>query len=84
MLAGFVNSNIYISFKPLRRAEAMIVANGRVIYVGENKVVETVIKTLGGELVDLGGRAILPGFIDSHLHLDELGMYLNMLDLRGV
>jgi predicted amidohydrolase YtcJ len=25
----------------------------------------------------------LPGFIDSHLHIDELGMYLNSLDLRG-
>lgn len=84
MLVGFVNGSIYVSFKPLRRVEAMIVAGGRVAYVGEKKVVETVIKTLKGELVDLGGRTVLPGFIDSHLHLDELGMYLNMLDLRGV
>ncbi len=27
---------------------------------------------------------VLPGFIDSHVHLDELGIYLNSLDLRGV
>ncbi|MEM2005262.1 MAG: amidohydrolase [Zestosphaera sp.] len=84
MLIGFVNGNIYVSFKPFRKAEAMAVAGGRVVYAGKREVVEVAVKALGGDLVDLGGRTVLPGFIDAHLHLDELGMYLNMLDLRGV
>lgn len=84
MLAGFVNGTIYASFKPLRRVEALLVADGRVIYAGGREVVEAAVKMLGGELVDLGGRVVLPGFIDSHVHLDELGMHLNTLDLSGV
>ncbi|MEM0063002.1 MAG: amidohydrolase family protein, partial [Ignisphaera sp.] len=39
---------------------------------------------LGGDVVDLNGATVLPGFIDSHIHLDELGLQLGMLDLRGV
>ncbi|MEM2579476.1 MAG: amidohydrolase [Desulfurococcaceae archaeon] len=84
MPTGFINGVIYASFKPLRRVEALLIVNGRVIYAGDREVVETAIKVLGGELLDLGGRVVLPGFIDSHVHLDELGIYLNTLDLRGV
>ena len=84
LVVGFVNGVIYMSFKPLRRAEAMAVDGGRVLYVGDRATVEGIVKVLGGEIVDLGGRAVLPGFIDSHIHLDELGMSLGMLNLRGV
>ncbi|MCS7127734.1 MAG: amidohydrolase [Desulfurococcaceae archaeon] len=84
MLTGLVNGVIYVSFKPLRKVEALLIANGRVIYAGDREIVEAAINMLRGELLDLCGRVVLPGFIDSHVHLDELGMYLNTLDLRGV
>lgn len=80
----FVNGKIYVSFRPKKVLEALIVANERVIYAGENQKAKKIAELLGGEIVDLGGKTILPGFIDSHMHLDELGMYLNMVDLRGV
>jgi len=83
-VVGFINGRIYVSFAPRRTAEAMVTANGRIIYVGRNEESKRIVEALGGELVDLAGRVVLPGFIDSHMHLDELGMYLNMLDLRGV
>ena len=83
LIRGFVNGNIYVSFKPLRKAESMLVVGEKVAYVGEKGVVEAVVSRLGGELVDLGGRTVLPGFIDAHVHPDELGLYLSTLDLRG-
>jgi predicted amidohydrolase YtcJ len=84
MFTGFVNGNIYVSFKPVKKVEALLVANEKILYAGCNKIVEGVIRLVEGELVDLKGRTVFPGFIDSHMHLDELGMYLNMLDLRGI
>ena len=84
LIKSFVNGKIYVSFNPKRTAEAILVAFGRVLYVGSSEKVEKIAQELGGEIIDLQGKIVLPGFIDSHMHLDELGMSLNMVDLRGV
>lgn len=84
LIRAFVNGKIYVSFNPKRTAEAILVAFGRVLYAGSREKAEKIAGELGGEIIDLRGKVVLPGFIDSHLHLEELGMYLNMADLRGV
>ena len=84
LIRAFVNGKIYVSFNPKRTAEAILVAFGRVLYAGSSGRVEKIAGELGGEIIDLQGKVVLPGFIDSHLHLEELGMYLNTMDLRGV
>ncbi|WP_042667541.1 amidohydrolase [Desulfurococcus amylolyticus] len=80
----FINGRIYAGFKPLRVREAVVAAYGRILYVGENEDALSICRMLKGEIVDLGERIILPGFIDSHMHLDSLGLQLATLDLRGV
>lgn len=50
------------------RAEAMAMAGGRILAVGARREVEA----LAGpscEVIDAGGRTVLPGFVESHLHL---------------
>jgi len=49
-------------------AEAVAVADGRIVYVGPDKDAESWIGQ-GTEVVDLAGRMVLPGFQDSHTHL---------------
>ncbi len=83
-LRAFVNGRIYASFKPLKTVDAILVAVGRILYAGSSERAIKIARELGGEVVDLDGKTVLPGFIDSHLHLEELGMYLETLDLRGV
>ncbi|WP_240911843.1 amidohydrolase [Thermococcus sp. M36] len=83
-LKAFVNGRIYVSFKPLKVADAILVDSGRVIYAGSSEKARKLAEELNGEVIDLRGKVILPGFIDSHLHLEELGMYLETLDLRAV
>nr|WP_245526511.1 amidohydrolase [Desulfurococcus mucosus] len=80
----FLNGRVYTGFKPLRVEEALTVAYGRVLYAGEEGKALALCRMLGGEAVDLEGKTILPGFIDSHMHLDGVGLQLSTLDLRGV
>lgn len=48
-------------------AEAMLVGDGKIIAVGSYEEVEKK-AAVGTELVDLGGKTLLPGFIDGHSH----------------
>lgn len=52
--------------------EAVAVKGNRIVYVGDNAGVEM---WLGPDtsVIDLAGRALLPGFIDSHMHLGMTG-----------
>lgn len=63
-------------------AEAVAICGSRVAAVGSN----TEIKALAGprtRLIDAGGRLVLPGFNDAHVHFLAGGFQLSNLDLRG-
>ncbi|MEM3303459.1 MAG: amidohydrolase [Thermoproteus sp.] len=79
MRTGFRGA-VYVSFKPLVKAGGIVVDRdvGEVVHIGDD------VEKFADEVVDLGGRVLMPGFIDAHMHLDELGLLLNSLDLRGV
>lgn len=64
------------------RAEAVAVAAGRILAVGSRAEVEALAgpKT---QVFDAGGRTLLPGFFESHLHLFG-GAELAHLQLTGV
>lgn len=65
------------------RAEAVAFAGGRILAVGSRAEVEA----LAGpatRVVDAGGRTLLPGFVESHLHLVLGGNELSQLQLGGV
>ncbi len=80
---SLINCKVYVSFKPLRIANAVTIVGDRVFYVGDAEKAVSIAKSLGGEVIDLSGMTVMPGFIDSHMHLDSLGLNLNTLDLRG-
>lgn len=77
----FVNGDIYTQATP-PRAQAMAVRDGRIVAVGSN---DDVRKQKGAhtQVVDLGGHFVMPGFNDAHLHLEEAGLELQSVDLRG-
>jgi predicted amidohydrolase YtcJ len=49
-------------------AEALAVKGGKIVAVGTRAEVEKAHKAASTKLVDLGGKALLPGFLDAHSH----------------
>ena len=64
------------------RAEAVAVADGLILAVGDRESVMTH-KGAGTEIVDLEGRAMLPGFVDSHGHTVMGGLQALSGDILG-
>lgn len=65
-----------------KRAEALAVVDGRILAVGTR---DEIMKLKGPEtkVVDLGGRFVMPGFNDAHLHLASAGMEKMNVNLVG-
>ena len=59
------NAQIYTSDKNNPKATALVVKDGKFVYVGD----ETGLKDFEGPVTDLGGKFIMPGIIDSHMHV---------------
>lgn len=64
------------------RASAIAVAGGRVIAVGgDQEVIEQAAKR--SRRIDLDGQAVVPGFIESHVHPTFLGLSDTWVDCRS-
>ncbi|MGB3315666.1 MAG: amidohydrolase [Albidovulum sp.] len=66
-------------------AEALAITGGTITAVGSTADIRALAN--GARVIDAGGATVLPGFIDSHVHLfggsAELG-YLSLLGVHGV
>ena len=80
------NTNI-ITIDPRRpRAQALAIRDGRFIAVGDD---ESVSRLAGPDtkVLNLGGKTVLPGFIDAHIHVLSSGIKHVMnadCDLRSI
>jgi len=59
------NAKIFTADKNQPRATALAVKDGKFVYVGD----EAGLSAYEGEVTDLGGKFIMPGIIDSHVHI---------------
>ena len=75
------NANIYTVNDSFEIAEAFVVKDGRIIEVGTSELLQKKYKP--NETFNAEGRTILPGFIDAHAHLYNLGVSLQQVDLVG-
>lgn len=64
-------------------ADAVAVAGGRVAAVGRSDALAAAVGPTTRR-VDLGGRTLLPGFNDAHVHIWKVGrLAVDLVDLRG-
>jgi hypothetical protein len=76
-----VNANIRTLDRGRPAAEALAVLGGRIVAVGSTAE----IRKLAGKstrVIDAGGRLVVPGFNDAHVHFLDGGAGLSSVDLR--
>ena len=59
------NAKIFTSDKDKPQATALVVKDGKFVYVGD----ESGLTDYEGDVTDFGGKFIMPGIIDSHVHI---------------
>lgn len=79
-MSTFINGNI-ITLNGDNIAEAFIVKDGRFSFVGTNEEVKLI---SDNEIIDLHGKTVVPGFIDSHMHFLNYAVFKNRVDLSKV
>jgi predicted amidohydrolase YtcJ len=62
------------------RAEAVAVTQGRIVAIGTSEDIRQLI-TSNTQVIDLGGRTVVPGFIEGHGHFTGIGESKQILDL---
>ncbi len=74
------SANLFPLAPMTRGADALLIETGKIAAVGSGK---SLMKRLapGGEIIDLGERVAVPGFIDTHVHLAETGLLAQDVDL---
>lgn len=82
----FANGRIYTVNEQQPWAEAVVVGDNKIVYVGDTETAKSYIGQ-DTEFVELGGKMMLPGFVESHMHVTvgaalAQGLWLAHLDKK--
>lgn len=75
------NAVIYTVDSSFSIAESFAVKDGRIVAIGKNEDIGKEYRS--GNILDLNGQPVYPGFIDPHCHFLGYGLSLNEVDLTG-
>jgi len=78
----FLNGRVLTMDDRILQVEALAVAQGRILSIGTTTEIRN--SSPEAEVVDLGGKTVMPGIIESHGHLLSLGQSFLELNLVGV
>jgi predicted amidohydrolase YtcJ len=81
LLVSNVNGYTLDSHGKLQHFQALLVDHGKVVATGDTAALTA--RAQGAKVLDGGGRTLLPGLIDAHGHVLELGYARNQADLTG-
>jgi predicted amidohydrolase YtcJ len=79
-----VNADIYTMDPSRSKARSMAIANGKIIHVGLNHETSPYIAPGFTEVLDLQGKFVMPGFVESHGHLLGIGRLNDNLNPTGL
>jgi hypothetical protein len=75
------NARVYTVDEDFSTVSAFAVNNGKIVAVGDSEQLRANFDA--GQLLDAGGKAVIPGLIDAHCHFYALGLKQQQLDLTG-
>ncbi len=78
-----VNANVVTLKAEKPKAEALAICDGKIVAVGSEAEIR---KHIGSEtkVLDVGGKTVVPGFVDCHVHMTGFGQHLQTLNLRNI
>lgn len=79
----YMNCRVRTMNPVIPEAEEFLVCGDRFEAVGDSKRIERHSMASGAEKIDLGGRRVIPGIIDSHLHFSAWSEGKKAVDLSG-
>ncbi|MHC3437390.1 amidohydrolase [Natrialbaceae archaeon A-gly3] len=77
------DAEVHTLTDPDETHEAIAIRNGEVVALGTGREIAD-LEGVETDVIDCGGRVVLPGFVDAHTHLENLGRYLVHADLSTV
>lgn len=78
----FVNGSVRTMDPARPTATAVVVRDDRIVALGRDEELHDLV-TPATEIIDLGGRTLLPGFQDAHVHVSGGGLERSQCDLTG-
>ena len=76
------NARVHTMDREVPRASAIAIRDGRILALGSKEDLGPL--SGGARRIDAGGRAVIPGLIDAHIHFLDYARSLAKIDLDGV
>ena len=80
----FINGQIYTMNPKEPIVQSIFTHNERIVDMGTNEEILLQWGRNDAIIIDLEGKTVLPGLIDSHLHISSVGINSQELDLTNV
>lgn len=77
------NGNIITLEESIPQADTLVIRQDRIVYTGSAQSASPY-QVPGGKIIDLGGKTLIPGFNDNHLHAIFMGDYFSRPNLSGL
>ena len=78
---ALINGNVITMNSSQPSAEAVAIKNDQIVKVGTNEEINQYIGVCT-KILNLQGVTVVPGFIDSHIHVADFGKFLTWVDLK--
>lgn len=75
------NANIYTVNDEAPKAQSFAIKDGLFIGIGTSKEIKKQYNS--DQIINLEGKTVLPGLIDGHCHFNNLGLFMQSVDLTG-
>jgi predicted amidohydrolase YtcJ len=77
-----VHGRVYTEDPKQPWAQAVAIYKGKIVAVGDDPVIERM-RGMGTKVINAGGRLVLPGFVDCHVHFIDGAFSLGRVNLEG-
>ncbi len=77
-----VHGRVYTEDSKQPWAQAVAIYRGKIVAVGDDPVIERM-RGMGTKVINAGGKLVLPGFVDCHIHFIDGSFSLGRVNLEG-